>query len=218
VNQDTTRQEKTDNEQTSTENAVMDRDDQLILSLLTAIDDEPNTTQKDLSTHLGVAVGLVNSYLKRVIYKGYVKTTQLQRRRLRYLLTPKGITEKSRLTYEFLQYSYQYIRKIRSRVHGVMKPYVAQGKIKVIFWGSGEVAELAYLASREMGLEIIAMVDPGQAGKRCVDKDVFDPEQFSQNQQANVLLVLSTPPKEQSTRQRIKTFAEKHGLETVYVL
>ena len=55
------------------ENGVMDRDEQMILSLLTAIESEPNITQQGLATQLGVAVGLVNSYLKRVIYKGMLK-------------------------------------------------------------------------------------------------------------------------------------------------
>jgi len=205
-------------EQTNEENMVMDRDDQMILSLLTAIDDEPDTTQKDLSTQMGVAVGMINSYLKRVIYKGYVKTKQLERRRLRYLLTPKGIREKTRLTYEFLQYSYQYIRKVRSQVHDKMNPYVRQKKTRVIFWGSGEVAELAYLASREMGLQLVAMVDPNNAGKRCVDKTVLNTDEVGNEHQADVLLVLAPPPKDNHSKKQIEEFASLHGLESLYVL
>lgn len=205
-------------ESSNEETVVMDRDDQMILSLLTAIDDEPDTTQKDLSTQMGVAVGMINSYLKRVIYKGYVKTKQLERRRLRYLLTPKGLREKTRLTYEFLQYSYQYIRKVRTRVHEKMKPYVRQKKTRVIFWGSGEVAELAYLASREMGLQLIAMVDPENAGKRCVDKTVLHSDDVGNELQADVLLVLAPPPKDAQSKKQIEQFATLHGLDSVYVL
>ncbi len=205
-------------EQTHEENVVMDRDDQMILSLLTAIDEEPNTTQKDLSTQMGVAVGMINSYLKRVIYKGYVKTKQLERRRLRYLLTPKGIREKTRLTYEFLQYSYQYIRKVRSQVHEVMNPYVRQQKTRVIFWGSGEVAELAYIASREMGLQLMAIVDPKNAGKRCVDKTVLDTSELGDDCKADVLLVLAPPPKDQTSKKQIEEFAKQHNLDSLYVL
>ncbi|MBD3267798.1 winged helix-turn-helix transcriptional regulator [bacterium] len=206
--------------QKNTENpvVVMDRDEQMVLSLLTAIEEEPETTQKDLSTQLGVAVGLVNSYLKRVIYKGYVKTKNLERRRLRYLLTPKGIREKSRLTYEFLEYSYQFIRKVRSQVHEVMAPYAQEDKKRVIFWGSGEVAELAYIAGREMGLELIAIVDPKAAGKRCVDRTVLGVDEIETDHGAQILLILSPIPKDKEKKQEIEQFATNHAMECVFAL
>ncbi len=195
------------------ENGVMDRDDQMILSLLTAIEDQPETTQKDLSTRLGVAVGLVNSYLKRIIYKGYVKTKQLERRRLRYLLTPKGIKEKSRLTFEFLHYSYQYILDIRRKVKKLVTPYVHEGKKKVVFYGSGEMAELAYLAIREMGMELVAVVDPQQVGKRCVDHTIKDITWLSQAGLADLLLVLAPPAEKTNTRFNLQKMAQELDLE-----
>ncbi len=177
-------------EKNKDENGVMDRDEQMILSLLTAIESEPNITQQGLATQLGVAVGLVNSYLKRVIYKGYVKTKQLQRRRLRYLLTPSGIKEKSRLTYEFLEYSFRYIRRVRANVHQALLPYVQEGKKRVIFYGSGEVAELAYLVVRELGMELVAVVDPDMPGKRCIDQEIKDLSFLQQTDAADILLIL----------------------------
>ncbi|HXV99233.1 MAG TPA: winged helix-turn-helix transcriptional regulator, partial [Anaerolineae bacterium] len=73
------------------------------LEILNHIEENPDTTQADLATQLGVAVGSVNWYLKRLITKGYIKVTQMQRRRLRYLLTPKGLAEKAHLTTSFMQ-------------------------------------------------------------------------------------------------------------------
>jgi DNA-binding MarR family transcriptional regulator len=193
----------------------MDRDDQMILSLLTALAAEPNTTQKDLATRLGVAVGLVNSYLKRVIYKGYVKTKQLERRRLRYLLTPAGIKEKTRLTYEFLRYSYQYIREIRRRVSQAMIPFARDGRKRVIFYGSGEVAELAYLAVRELGMELLAVVDPENVGKRCVDHVIQDVAWLETNGSADVLLVLPTPGRQSTQGEDVEAIARRLRLECV---
>ena len=83
------------------------------LQILSHLDENPDTTQADLATQLGVAVGSVNWYIKRLISKGYVKVTQMQRRRLRYLLTPNGIAEKTRLTGEFMQASLQWYRLTR---------------------------------------------------------------------------------------------------------
>ncbi|RJP27536.1 MAG: winged helix-turn-helix transcriptional regulator [Candidatus Omnitrophota bacterium] len=197
------------------ENGVMDRDDQMILSLLTAITDEPETTQKDLSTRLGVAVGLVNSYLKRIIYKGYVKTKQLERRRLRYLLTPKGIKEKSRLTFEFLHYSYQYIREIRRNVKHAVSPFLRDGRKKVIFYGSGEVAELAYLAVRELGLELVSVIDPQHVGKRCVDHTICDLSSLTESGMADVLLVLESPAQKNSSEVELKRIADDLKMQYV---
>ena len=67
--------------------------DKYNFQILNHIEENPDTTQADLATQLGVAVGSVNWYIKRLINKGHVKVTQMQRRRLRYLLTPQGIAE-----------------------------------------------------------------------------------------------------------------------------
>lgn len=197
------------------DNGIMDRDDQMILSLLTALASEPNTTQKDLATRLGVAVGLVNSYLKRVIYKGYVKTKQLERRRLRYLLTPAGIREKTRLTYEFLRYSYQYIREVRRNVSQAMLPFARDGKKRVIFYGSGDVAELAYLAVRELGMDLVAVIDPDNVGKRCVDHVVQDAARLETNGCADVLLILDTTSSQRDGENDIERLTQRLQIECV---
>ena len=64
------------------------------LQILEYLERNPDTTQADLATRLGVAVGSVNWYLKRMINKGHIKVRQMQRRRLRYLITPQGVAEK----------------------------------------------------------------------------------------------------------------------------
>lgn len=182
----------------------MEHDDQVILNLLAAIEDEPNTTQKNLATRLGVAVGVVNSYLKRVIYKGYVKTKSLQRRRLRYLLTPSGLKEKSRLTYEFLEYSYVYIREMRRKTREALTPFVLQGKKRVVFYGSNEAAELAYLAVRELGMKLVAVLDPERVCERCIDHDIQDFSWFEKKVPFDVLLDLIQPNSNTEPRIQLK--------------
>jgi len=196
--------------------SVMDHDEQMILNLLAAIEDKPNTTQKDLATRLGVAVGVVNSYLKRVIYKGYVKTKNLQRRRLRYLLTPSGIKEKTRLTYEFLQYSYVYIREIRRRTREALTPFAEQGRKRVVFFGSGESAELAYLTVRELGMELVAVIDPSEIGKFCVEHRIEGPAWLANGTAFDVILDLKPPKEQNATREQIQPYldGEKHQVVT----
>src|SRR5512133_1147376 len=65
--------------------------------------DEP-LSQREISRRLGIAVGLVNSYLKNLVAKGYVRVKNFPSNRYAYLLTPQGIAEKSRLAYQHLSY------------------------------------------------------------------------------------------------------------------
>src|SRR5262249_56679704 len=88
----------------------MERHAERDLQILTAIGEGHPLTQRDLAQRLGVALGLTNLYLKRLARKGFIKVVQFPqkpaaRKRLRYLVTPTGIAEKSRLTYEDSAYS-----------------------------------------------------------------------------------------------------------------
>ena len=88
--------------------------------LLEQIENDPNITQASLATNLGVAVGTVNWYLKRMIAKGYVKVKRAERRKLRYIITPEGITFRARLTIDYIEQSFFLYRNIRKRVHELL--------------------------------------------------------------------------------------------------
>lgn len=197
------------------DDSFMDRDEQMILNLLSAIEEEPNTTQKDLATRLGVAVGVVNSYLKRVIYKGYVKTMSLQRRRLRYLLTSNGIKEKTRLTYEFLKYSYIYIREIRRKTREILSPLARQGKKRIVFYGGGEIAELAYLTVRELGMTLVTVLDLDLLNQYCVDRVIQGLEWFESNDGADALLILKSLSNRCDLSQQLMKYAEEKNMALI---
>jgi predicted transcriptional regulator len=72
------------------------------LRLLEAVHQDSRVTQRGLASKLGIALGLANIYLKRMIRKGYIKCVNVQPNRISYLVTPRGIAEKARLTYEFM--------------------------------------------------------------------------------------------------------------------
>lgn len=129
------------------------------LKVLEVIAQSERTTQRGLAAHLGIAVGLVNLYLKRLVRKGYVKCVNIQSNRVRYLITPKGIAEKSRLTYEFMEYSLQVFAQGRRHLRAILQPYVAASGTRIAIYGTGEAAELAYLCLKEMLLEPVAVFD-----------------------------------------------------------
>ena len=119
------------------------------LEILNHIEEHPDTTQADLATQLGVAVGSVNWYIKRLINKGYIKVTQMQRRRLEYLLTPQGITEKSRLTKEFMQASLKWYRLTRQVSKHYLMEIKQAGYQTVCIQADGDLAEVIYLTCLE---------------------------------------------------------------------
>ena len=151
----------------------LDIEAQRNLQALEAIAENADLTQRSLASDLGIALGLANLYLRRLVRKGYVKCVNLQSNRLRYLLTPKGITEKTRLTYEFMQYSLFLYGQVRQHLHTVLQPYTQGDRTRVAVYGTGEAAELAYLSITELGLEMVAVFD-GSSPRQFLGRPVRD--------------------------------------------
>ena len=133
------------------------------LKLLEAVEEDSRVTQRTLATKLGIALGLTNIYLRRLVRKGYIKCVNVQSNRITYLITPRGIAEKVRLTYEFMDYSLHLYGEVRQHLRGVLQECAAAGR-RVAIYGRGEAAELAYLSLRESGLEPVAIFD-GDGGQ-----------------------------------------------------
>lgn len=128
------------------------------LRVLEAVQQDSRLTQRGLASKLGIALGLANIYLKRMIHKGYVKVVNVQPNRISYLITPRGIAEKARLTYEFMDYSLHLYGEVRQHLNAALRECAAAGK-RVAIFGSGEAAELAYLSLKESGLDPVAVFD-----------------------------------------------------------
>jgi ribosomal protein S25 len=123
-------------------------------------------TQRDLSRKLGIAVGMINSYLKRLAQHGYIQVVQAERKRLHYLLTPMGIAEKSALTYRYIRRSYQVFSEARERMNRFFDELERDGVRTVGLYKSTVVAEIAVLALQDSKLDLIAIFDDNGAGGR----------------------------------------------------
>jgi len=134
------------------------------LRALEAIAENERITQRRLSTELGIALGLTNLYLKRLVRKGYVKCVNLQSNRIRYLITPTGLAEKTRLAYEFVEYSMSLYGNVRQHLRRVLAPLASGERKRVAIYGCGEAAELAYISILELGLDLVAVFDENPNG------------------------------------------------------
>jgi DNA-binding MarR family transcriptional regulator len=138
---------------------AMELEDRRNLQALEAISEDAHITQRTLAGKLGMALGLTNIYLRRLVRKGYVKCVNVQSNRLRYLLTPTGIAEKTRLTYEFMDYSLFLYGQVRQHLRMVLQSAMRENRKRIAMYGTGEAAELAYLSIAELGLELVAVFD-----------------------------------------------------------
>lgn len=134
------------------------------LQLLSEISGEEPLSQRELSRRLGIAVGLVNSYLKNLVSKGFVRVKNFPSNRYAYLLTPQGIAEKSRLAYQHLSYFTSLYTVARQDYLELFRRLEQSGVREVVFCGVDEVAEVAYLSLRETGLELVAVMDDERKG------------------------------------------------------
>jgi len=106
------------------------------MTLLEHIEQDPDISQASLAQQLGVAVGSVNWYLKRLVSKGYVKVKRAQRKKLRYIITPEGIALRARLTIEYVERSLNLYRHTRKQVIDLIKELREAGYDSVSLSGS----------------------------------------------------------------------------------
>jgi DNA-binding MarR family transcriptional regulator len=131
------------------------------LLLLTEVERDGGVTQRSLAAKLGVALGLTNLYLKRLVRDGYITTTTIPSHRIRYVLTPQGFAEKSRLTGLHMEYSLSHYRGMRARLREALSHMAQNGMKRVVIYGTSELAEMVYLSLREMQLTLVGFVDDG---------------------------------------------------------
>jgi hypothetical protein len=146
--------------------------DRIVLGLLTSVESDGSRSQRHMAAELGVALGLVNAYLKRSIRKGLVKVGQAPARRYAYYLTPQGFSEKSRLTIEYLSSSFSLFRKAKDDYGQLFTRAHALGLRRLVLAGKSDLCEIAILCAVDSPITIVAVVDAGASGGRFIGVDV----------------------------------------------
>ena len=166
----------------------MDQDELRILKLLEAVDSKEPPTQRELARDLNISLGLVNAFVKRLAKKGYFKVTHIPKNRVKYLLTPKGALEKSRLTYRYIRYSVGFYREIREMLIALFSRLEEQGVGRVALYGCGEVAELAHLFLQNTSIKLAGVFDEEYDGRDFFGHRVKSYEQLAKDGYEYVLL------------------------------
>jgi DNA-binding MarR family transcriptional regulator len=145
----------------------------IMLGLLESVERDGEQTQRRLASELGVALGLVNAYLKRCVKKGLMKVSDAPARRYAYYLTPQGFAEKARLTVDYFSYSFSFFRRARSEYGAVFNLAIGRGFSRIVLAGVSDLAEIATICALEGGIEVVAVVDESCGKSKFVGVQVF---------------------------------------------
>jgi DNA-binding MarR family transcriptional regulator len=134
-------------------------DARILLDLLNSVERDGGQSQRRLASELGIALGLVNAYLRRSVKKGLLKATAAPARRYIYYLTPQGFAEKSRLTVEYLSVSFSFFRRAKAECGVLFSTAADRGFHRVALAGISDLAEIAMICALDTGVKVTAVVD-----------------------------------------------------------
>lgn len=147
-------------------------DDFKAFQLLSEVADEQPVSQRELARRLGIALGLVNSYIKNFVAKGFIRIKNYPHNRYAYLLTPNGMAEKARLAFQHVHYFTNLYIVTRQDYLSLFRELAECGIFRVVFCGVDEVAEIAWLSLREAGLELAEVMDDDHVGSVFMGREV----------------------------------------------
>jgi len=150
----------------------VDKEDLQTLRLMDEIDRNGIHSQRELSQRLNISLGLVNTFVKRLVNKGYFKVTTMPRNRVKYFLTPEGLARKAKLTAEYLRYSVHFYRDIKDLLLDKFAEMEKNQVRSVLFFGAGEVADLAYLYLQMTPIRLAGIVDESRKGRKFFGLEV----------------------------------------------
>jgi DNA-binding MarR family transcriptional regulator len=184
----------------------------IMLGLLDAVEQDRARSQRYLASELGIALGLVNAYLKRCMKKGLVKVRHAPARRYAYYLTARGFAEKSRLTVEYLSYSFGFFRQAKNDCLDLFRRAKARGVRNVLLIGQSDLAEIAALCAMEEAVKIIGLVEINTTQKQFMGLPVFPG--FDSIQVSFDAVLISDV---KNARETCKAAIERFGIECVLV-
>lgn len=145
--------------------------------ILERLEADESVSQRSLSRDLGIALGLTNLLLRQMARKGWVRLRRLKANRVRYLITPSGVAEKARLSSDYLRESIRFYSDARNRLRTLFAPLTAEATgasapLRVVFWGAGEVAEIAFVCLQDSGVVLVGVIDDHRVGRRFFGHEV----------------------------------------------
>ena len=166
----------------------------------------PQLNNRMAAAKLGCSVKLAHDLLGKMVGRGLLHVSKIHSRRWDYFLTPQGIAEKARLTYEFVQFSMQFYQEARKQSSQVCREIAEAGHKNVAFLGTGELAEIAYLGIKEWNLELTEIY--GRKSTNFMGHTVLPYERLNSST-ANIIIIAIYNPNQPMTHEYLPQGIEK---------
>ncbi len=163
------------------------------LEVLKSVDSQKTITQRELAKRTGLSLGAVNVLIKRLIQKGLLKIEQINTRTIRYILTPKGLMEKARLTYQYIVISYNYISDIENKIEQIVRN--KDIAVEIILYGEkDELYDIIISKLHAIGEKYKYIDNSEELNEYNKDKYIiviWSPTELDNEKQKNLINILS---------------------------
>jgi DNA-binding MarR family transcriptional regulator len=143
------------------------------LSLLRELERNPIISQRELSNRFGIALGVTNACLKRMVRRGWIRITNLDHHKIGYFLTPKGFSEKAKLTFHLISWTVKHYSTLKDIIGERLLEMQNKGIERVVFYGVSDEMEIAYVTLQGLNLKLVGIVEDEDKMNR---KEVFGVE------------------------------------------
>jgi DNA-binding MarR family transcriptional regulator len=140
------------------------------LSLLQELEKNPIVSQRELSNKFGIALGVTNACLKRMVHRGWIRISSLNHHKIGYFLTPKGFTEKAKLTLHLISWTVQHYSTLKDIIGERLLEMQNKGVERIVFYGVSDEMEIAYVTLQGLNLKLVGIVEDEEKMNR---KEVF---------------------------------------------
>ena len=184
------------------------------LSLLQELEKNPIVSQRELSNKFGIALGVTNACLKRMVRRGWIRISSLNHHKIGYFLTPKGFTEKAKLTLHLISWTVQHYSTLKDIIGERLLEMQNKGVERIVFYGVSDEMEIAYVTLQGLNLKLVGIVEDDEKFK---PQTIFgyELEPVSRIQELKPHGVLLTSSEEwDRKKERLKTFL---GEKQIYI-
>jgi len=152
-----------------------------------------SANQRDLSRHMSLSLGTTNMLIRRLVNKGYLRITQLDKRKVRYMLTPKGFSEKMRKSVKYTVKTINSIGSIRTKIRAIIEKLYAEGERCFYILGATDLVTLVEMTFHQMpenNCEVIRVsredtINNGGVVLVCLEK--YDPSVLNGTKYINLI-------------------------------
>lgn len=145
-------------------------------------------SQRRLSNRLGIALGVTNILLKSLVKSGYIRIVRVNWRRWFYIRTPAGITRKVQLTIAFTERFLDQYRRVRELLRQDLEALTFGAEAKIAIYGTTELAELAFLATKDLGITDVDIIGEESSGRRFLGMPVLSLDSIDSSKYGKILV------------------------------